>query len=230
MATKDTYVVSLGGSLIAPPEGIDWKFLKAFRQLILSQLELGKKFFIITGGGMTARNYIGAASRVIEVSAEDRDWLGIHATRLNAHLMRTIFYDVAHPEIITNPKVHLASQAKVIIASGWKPGWSTDYVATILAQEYKIGTVINLSNIDYVHDRDPRKFKNTKPLASIKWADFRKIVGDKWDPGLNAPFDPVASRLASELGLKVVIMNGKKMANLSNYLKGKKFTGTTIEL
>ena len=41
---------------------------------------------------------------------------------------------------------------------------------------------------------DPRKDKNAKPIDKITWTDFRKLVGDEWIPGMNAPFDPVASK------------------------------------
>jgi uridylate kinase len=91
-----------------------------------------------------------------------------------------------------------------------------------------VKNVVNLSNIDYVYNKDPKKFKNAKKIKEISWADFRKIVGDKWDPGLNVPFDPIASKIAQEAQMEVVIMNGKKLKNLENYLEGKKFTGTVI--
>jgi uridylate kinase len=229
MAEKNrTYVISLGGSLIVPKEGIDWKFLKKFRALIMAEEKNGEKFFLISGGGSTCRNYIQAASKVVKINPEDLDWLGIHTTRLNAHLLRTIFREDAHPEIITNPEKIMTAKENIVIAGGWRPGWSTDYVATTLAEKYNIKTVINLSNIDYVYNKDPKKFKNAQKIAKINWHDFRKIVGDKWDPGLNAPFDPVASQKAERLGLKVVIMNGKNIANLKKYLDGKKFIGTVI--
>ena len=89
--------------------------------------------------------------------------------------------------------------------------------------------MINLSNIDYVYDKNPKKFKGAKPLKNISWKDFRKIVGNKWDPGLNLPFDPVASKLAEKLKLKVVVMNGKPLSNLKNLLSGRSFKGTVIE-
>lgn len=226
--TKKTYIISIGGSLIAPPEGVDWHFLQKFRALILLEIKKGHSFFLIAGGGRTSRNYVTAASRVVKIEREDLDWLGIHATRLNAHLLRTIFRDQANPEIIKNPTFRLFSKKKIIIASGWKPGWSTDYVATMIAQEYDVKTIINLSNIDYVYDKDPNKHRNAKIKTKMTWQEFRKLVGDKWDPGLNAPFDPIASKKSQELGLKVVIMNGKNIENLKNYLAGKKFVGTVI--
>lgn len=229
MIKKNCVIVSLGGSLVVPAEGIDWKFLKAFRDVIIGKIKDGKSFFLITGGGMTCRHYIESASKIVKITSDDLDWLGIHATRLNAHLLRTVFRDVAHPEIIKNPTFHINSKRKLVVAGGWKPGWSTDYVAAMIAQEYEVPTVINLTNIDYAYDKDPKKFPNAKKLKSIGWKDFRRIVGNKWKPGLNMPFDPIASRKAERLGLEVVIMNGKKLQNFKNCLDGKKFNGSIIK-
>jgi len=228
MPKNKTYIISIGGSLIAPEPGIDWKFLKEFRQLILQLIKKGNKFYLIAGGGRTSRNYVAAARRVVKITAEDLDWLGIHATRLNAHLLRTIFREQAHPQIIKSPTFRLVSREKIVVAAGWKPGWSTDYVATVLAHEYDIKTIINLSNIDYVYNKDPKKFKDAKKLAKISWSAFRKLVGNKWDPGLNAPFDPIASQKSEKLGLEVIIMNGKDINNIKNYFNNKKFKGTVI--
>ena len=214
--------------MIVPPEGVDWHFLKEFRALILKKIKQGNKFFLIAGGGITARNYVAAASRVVKIEREDLDWLGIHATRLNAHLLRTVFRDQANPEIIKNPTFRLFSEKKIMVASGWKPGWSTDYVASMIAQEYDVKTIINLSNIDYVYDKDPNKHADAKIKTKMTWAEFRKLVGNIWSPGLNAPFDPVAAKKSQELGLEVIIMNGKNIDNLKNCLEEKKFKGTVI--
>lgn len=229
MPLNKTYIISIGGSLIAPPGGIAWRFLKELRALILKKIKQGHRFFLIAGGGRTCRDYVAAASRVVKIERDDLDWLGIHATRLNAHLLRTIFRDQANPEIITNPTVKLSSRKKIIVASGWKPGWSTDYVAVRLAQKYGAKTILNLSNIDYVYDKDPNKHSDAKIKLKMTWPEFRKLVGNTWSPALNAPFDPIAAKKAQELGLEVIIMNGRKMNNLENYLAGKRFKGTVIK-
>lgn len=228
MTNNKTYIISLGGSLIVPPSGINWRFLKKFKTIIIREVKVSNKFYIVTGGGSTARTYIQAAKQITKVTSDDRDWLGIHATRLNAHLLRTIFREIAHPEIITNPNKSLSMKKKIVIAGGYRPGRSTDYVAVMLAEKYGIKTIINLSNIDYVYDRNPHKYKIAKNFTNISWPDFIKIVGSKWDPGLSAPFDPVASQKARELGLTVIIMNGTNLKNLQNYLANKKFKGTII--
>jgi uridylate kinase len=44
------------------------------------------------------------------------------------------------------------------------------------------------------------------------------------------PFDPIASKHAQEIGLKVIIAEGKNIENLSRILNGEEgFEGTLIE-
>jgi uridylate kinase len=43
------------------------------------------------------------------------------------------------------------------------------------------------------------------------------------------PFDPVAAKEAEKIKAKVVLMNGKNIENLDNFLKGKNFKGTIID-
>lgn len=227
---QNTLVISVGGSLIVPNGGIDTDFLKSFKKLIVSHTKKDWRFMIVVGGGGTARQYQFAARSIGKLTPDDIDWLGIHSTRLNGHLMRTIFRDVAHPVMIKDPTRPLSKWTEsVLIAAGWKPGWSTDYVATRLAKRFRAKVVVNLSNIDFVYDKDPRKHKNAKPICEISWKDFRKIVGDKWDPGMNAPFDPIASRLAHHSGISVVILNGKNIKNLDKFLSGREFVGSVIK-
>ncbi len=230
---KKTIVISLGGSLIVPDE-IDFRFIKNFKKLIESNIKKGYKFIIIAGGGKTARKYIEASVKVgnSSVTSDDKDWLGIHATRMNAHFIRTLFRKHAHPRINSNPhdlEDFYSFKESVLVAAGWRPGFSTDYDAVILAKYMDIKKIINLSNIDYVYNKDPRKFSDAKKIEKISWKDFRKIVGSKWDPGMNAPFDPIASKIAQEEEIEVAIMNGKDLLNLQNYIDGKKFKGTTIK-
>lgn len=221
-------VISVGGSLIAPGE-IDINFLKQFRRLILSQIKKGQRFILIVGGGKIARIYQKSARQVARLTDEDLDWLGIHATRLNAHLLRTIFRDFAFPQIITNRhKINPKIQASIIIAAGFKPGCSTDYDAVLLAKAYHASTIINLSNISWVYTKDPRKFKSAKPIKNITWQDFQKIIGTKWDPGENVPFDPVASKWAKKWGMKVIICNGKNFPNLLKILSNRASQGTIV--
>ena len=211
------------------PDEIDIGFLKNFREMIIEEISNGKRFILITGGGKTARDYQTAAKGVVDLNENDLDWIGIHSTRLNAHLMKTIFCDIAHEEVIKNPTFKIEFKEKLLVAGGWKPGFSTDFDAVMLAENFGAKTVINLTNVDRVYDKDPSEHSDAKPIDEMSWKEFREIVGDEWSPGGNYPFDPVASKKSEELGLKVLIMNGKNLPNLKNYLDGKEFVGTVIK-
>ena len=227
---KDTVVLSLGGSLIAPggSSGIDTDFVSLLSSLILKNSK-HQHFILICGGGKTARDYQNAANKIGKIKGEDLDWIGIQSTRLNAHLLKSIFGSNSHPEIIFDPRTRVQLKKKILVAAGWKPGFSTDYDSVVLAKTHKTRTIINLTNVDYVYTKDPRKFKDAKPIKHISWNEFRNLIGSKWTPGLNAPFDPIASKLAQKLKLRVIIANGKNLGNLEKILEGKDFIGTVIE-
>lgn len=221
-------VLSLGGSLIAPKTGFDLKFLKSFQSFILKQIKNGFRFVIVCGGGNTARVY-QKTGREMKLRANDLDWLGIYATWLNADFVRLLFGRLAHEKIVKNISDKFNWQEPLLFSGGWQPGHSTDFDAVQLAQVYGAKLVINLSNIDYVFDEDPHKFKDAKKIEKISWTDFRKIVGDKWVPGANLPFDPIASREAQEHKIKVAVVRGDNLAEVEKALLDKNFKGTLIE-
>ncbi len=223
------YIISLGGSIIVPSE-IDIRFVKNFITLVKHRVKKGDTFFIVTGGGAIARKYVAAAKKLSRtVSNFDLDWMGISATKLNAQLLNSAFGKFARKGIINDPSEAGRSLKKVNIVSGWKPGWSTDYVAVRIAQTYGVKTVINLSNIAYVYEADPRYHKQAKRHEYLTWQQFLRQFGQKWRPGINLPFDPVGAQLAQKLGIRVVVMGGQNLKNFENFLRRRHFHGTVIE-
>ncbi|RLE46747.1 UMP kinase [Candidatus Woesearchaeota archaeon] len=217
-----TVVLSLGGSIINPKK-INIKFLKKFKKLILSRKE---KFIIVCGGGKPAREYQNAAKK-LGLSTKSQDKIGITATMLNAQLVKELFGNKAYEKVLQEPKK--TKFTKIAIAAGWKPGCSTDKNAVLWAKKNSVRKVFNLSNINNVYDKDPKKYKNAKPIKKIKWKEYMKKITNKWKPGLSTPFDPIASKLAAKLKIKAYILNGKKLERLEKALDEKKFTGTIIE-
>jgi len=229
-------VISLGGSIVAPagmPGGVDVQFIRNFKALIRDFIESAdnQKFIFVVGGGGPARDWQKAYNEICKDSAnsDEADWIGVMATRLNAQLIKAVMAEWCSQDVVTDPCAAGLFIGNVLVAAGWKPGFSSDYDAVLLAEKFGAQTVINLSNIEKVYTDDPKTNPDAKPLDIISWADFRKMTGDEWIPGKNVPFDPVASRYAEKINLKVICAAGKNLENLKNILNGNDFIGTTIE-
>ncbi len=227
MTQEKTIIISVGGSLLVPNE-IDTVFLAQFKTLILDYISRGFRFVLIAGGGKVARKYQSAANEITPLSKDDTDWLGIHSTRLNAQLLRSIFVTEANPRIITNPHEDIDWKESILVGAGWRPGWSTDYVSVLIAKNLSISKLINLSNIHYVYTSDPRTNKDAQKIEKIEWKDFRKLIPETWDPGLSSPFDPIAAKECEKIDMEVAILNGNNLEYIRDYLDGKSFVGTTI--
>ena len=223
-------VLDLGGSIVAP-ETIDTDFLKRMRNFLISWLEKddSRKLILIIGGGAPARKYQVAYRETEETpSDEELDWIGIQATRLNSQLMKAVMGNWCQDPVVTDPTTVTTMKGRVLVAAGWKPGWSTDYIATLLAETFRARTILNLSNIHKVYTADPRLDPSAEPLDSISWPEYQKMCGDSWTPGKNTPFDPVATKKAKELKLKVIAADGKDLLNLAKIFNDEDFTGTVI--
>lgn len=221
----ETTIISLGGSIIVPDE-VDTDFLSAFRSLILEYISKGNRAAIVTGGGSVCRKYIAAAKKITATGDYDLDLIGIASTKLNAELVRAIFGSLAYEKVINNPNLPIKTNKKIIIGSGWKPGCSSDLDAVLLAKNLRAKTLVNLTNVKYIYDKDPRANPDARPFRALSWQEMQKLVGTKWVPGKNVPFDPKATKLASKLKLTVVVMSG--MNNLSGFLANGNYEGTII--
>lgn len=230
MSTK---ILSVGGSIVAP-EQPDVDFIRRFVAMAKAYLAAhsGDRLILVVGGGGPARIYQQAFRAAAETDAADdgnaADWIGIMATRLNAQLVKACFGSLCTDAVVTDPTATTAFTGSVLVAAGWKPGFSTDNDAVLLAEKFDADTVVNLSNIEKVYTDDPRKNPDAQPLDTISWADFRAMVGDEWQPGKNCPFDPIASKKAAELGLTVICAGGKNIENTRAILEGSAYIGTTI--
>lgn len=230
-----TKVLSVGGSIIVPDKP-DVDFLAGFVKMCASWLDEDKsrRLILVAGGGAPARVYQNAYNDVAAATgfksdSDSADWIGIMATRINAQLLKASFGAYCKNDVVYNPTLeNLTFDGQVLVASGWKPGFSTDTDAVYLGERFGAKTIVNLSNIEKVYTDDPRKNPDARPLDTISWADFRKMVGDEWVPGKNCPFDPIASKKASELGMKVICAAGKNIPNIHAILNDKDYVGTTI--
>nr|QQK86962.1 uridylate kinase [Treponema denticola]QQK86969.1 uridylate kinase [Treponema denticola]QQK86973.1 uridylate kinase [Treponema denticola] len=227
-------VLSVGGSIVAPDKP-DFDFLDKFSKTIRNWLlqDSSRKIIMVIGGGAPARDYQDAYRKVCDLRKapaknDEADWIGIMATRLNAQLVKAVFEDLCPNPVVYDPTTVDMFGGQILVAAGRKPGFSTDNDAVVLAERFSGNLVVNLSNIAKVYTDDPKKNPEARPIDSISWEDFIKIVGTEWVPGKNTPFDPIASQRAQKAGIKVICAAGKDIENLENILNGKDFKGTVI--
>ncbi len=226
----DVKVVDLGGSLIAP-DGVDVDFVQAFTQAASTYLEEEpeRRLILVCGGGRLCRDYQRAYRDIAAKPSDDgADWIGVTTTRVNAELMKQVLAAYCPDPVVHDPTTIRVFAGRVLVAGGWKPGFSTDYDAVVLAERFSADTVVVLSNIEKVYSADPATDPDARPLDALAWEEFLHLVGEKWTPGLSSPMDPTAARKAAEIGLRCVFAGGRDIQNAFRILRGQSFTGTTI--
>lgn len=216
-------VISLGGSIIVP-NYIDLKFLKKFKKAILKQKN---KIVICTGGGSTARNYISVLKQE-DIDKVQLDWMGIEITRVNARLVASFIGDAN--DMIPRSEEEVAAlleQYDIVVCGGLRPGQTSDGATAMIAMRLKAERIINMTNVDGLFTKDPKKYKGAKFVPKLSHKEFLAIIKKiSYKPGQHFVLDKVAADIAADQSIEVVILKG--VDNLEKCLQGKKFKGTVI--
>ncbi|HLD15812.1 MAG TPA: UMP kinase [Candidatus Nanoarchaeia archaeon] len=220
-------VISLGGSIINPDD-VDYNFLKEFRETLTKQKKL--KFIIVTGGGATARRYIKAL-RADGLSNKIQCLAGIAITRFHARFLMELFKNYANKKLPTTIKEigNLIKKDKIVFCGAlrYEEDQTSDAVAAEIAAHFK-APFVNLTDVDGLYDKDPKKHWDAQLISKISYKDFHKIIMKiKYEAGLHFVLDHKAADIAMKKKVKTFILN-KNMGNFENFLKGKKYKGTVI--
>ncbi|MFN3528083.1 MAG: UMP kinase, partial [Candidatus Altarchaeaceae archaeon] len=164
-------VFSIGGSLICPDE-IDENYLREIGNF-LKEISNEHKIYVVVGGGKIARKYVNVA-RKFNSNEFLCDLIGIYATRLNAFMLISALNlnYIPYESIIEASR----SNEKIVVIGGTHPMHTTDGVAAMLAENVNADLLINLTNVDYVYDKDPRKFKDAKKFEKMNYDELIEIV------------------------------------------------------
>lgn len=225
---KETIVIAMGGSLLIP-DGPDIAFLKHLKEMMTHLISDGYQVALVIGGGKVCRYYQNAAREFDHVSDMDLDWIGIKTIHLNCELVWRAFSDLdIHANIILKPEDIRGLKESLVIVGAWEPGCSSDTDAVEMAHYIGAKRIVNFSSTSHVYSEDPRNNPDAERFDVLSWNEYRNLIPKEWTPGLSAPFDPVASKIAQEQGISVAIL-GSSIKNLENYLHDKEFEGTIIK-
>jgi uridylate kinase len=226
---KKVIVLSLGGSLIIPESGVNVKYLKEFKKVILKNTKK-YKFIIVCGGGSVARKYIYAL-REAGMNEDFQSYAGISATRMNARFMSYFFnHDPKFgiPHKMSELRRYVSKYDFVFCgALEYEPNQTSDSTSVEIAKEFG-SDFINLTDVKGLHDKNPKVFKDAKFIPEITWKGIDNIINKiKFKPGQHFVIDQTASKMIMKYKITAYVL-GKDMNQLDNLLNGKKFIGTKI--
>lgn len=220
---NEPLVISLGGAVIVP-KSINTQYLRRFIQFV-RRLSRSRRVIVVIGGGATARAYLESARKAGARLPNALHWVGVRACQLNAELVRAVLH--VNGPVLTDPEAVSQSRARIIVAAPPSAGGTSDFRTVIVARRVHAKTVYNVTNVDGVYTADPRKVKNARLLPRLSWSFFINMFGTTVRPGMHAPFDPAASRLAERSGIRVVVV-GPDLRNLRQAIANRAFRGTVI--
>ncbi|MBS3162004.1 UMP kinase [Candidatus Woesearchaeota archaeon] len=221
---KVVIVFSLGGSLIVPDK-VDHDYLTKFKNFI-EKLNKKYKIIIVTGGGKTAREYMK------EVKGDKvKSLIGIMTTKLNARLISGLFnITIDIPDTLEEVKKQIEENNLVVTgALGVQPHMTSDGNAAEIAEYLKAKIFINLTNVNGLYDKDPRKYKNSKLISYVDYKSFNDIIKKiKYEAGQHFILDQAAAEIITRSKTETAILNGKDFNNLQRFFDKKEFIGTII--
>lgn len=227
---KETVVLSMGGSIVAPPN-LDVSYIDSLART-LAELSKARRIFCVTGGGWIARQYIEAA-RSFGAGEEELDLIGIAATRINAQLLIAALSKYTQvpvrPMASVESTIESAEGFNIAVMGGTFPGHSTDYVGVELAHSTKAVRFVNATNVAGVYSADPNVVATAEFYEEITVDSLIKMMGTEWKlAGTKSVIDGPACALIKQHSVRTLVVNGRNLPELAKAIRGEPFRGTTI--
>ena len=219
-------VAAIGGSILL--QDYNAERFKKYAELLKEQNEEHEKFAVV-GGGKPAKEYIGAV-RDLGVGEALCDDIGIEVTRINAKLLLLALGDAAYQRVPHNfqEALEYSASGKIVVMGGTEPAHSTDAVSAILAEYVQADLLVNLTAVDGLYTKDPKKYDDAELIEEITASDMMEIIsGNEVKAGTYEFIDTTAIQMIKRSNLETVIANGNDPQNLIRAIKGEKI-GTRV--
>lgn len=219
-------VAAIGGSILV--QNYDGDKFKEYSD-ILKELSKEHEIFVVVGGGKPAREYIGVA-RELGAGEAKCDDIGIEVTRINAKLLLLALGNYAYQKVPHDfgEALEYSASGKIIVMGGTEPAHSTDAVSAILAEFVQADILINLTSVDGMYTKDPKKFDDAELITEITASDMMEFIKNQdVKAGTYEFFDMTAIQMIKRSNLETVIANGNEPQNLVKAINGEKI-GTRV--
>jgi len=224
-------IISLGGSTLFK-DNLEFNsdFLIRFKKLLKSY---DQKFVIIIGGGKISRLYVHELRKhELDLVRTDYDNMGLTSIRLNVEFLSNFFKGMVFDTINTLDqnliKEFKESKKNILLYFGKTPGYTSDYNAVQAAIAFKEKKIFNLTDVDYVYDKDPKKYDDAKPLKRLSWDEYLELMGSTIVSSGHYPFDPIASKTCQQYGIRVYSLKFDKLDMIEDLFNDKDVDELTI--
>ena len=219
-------VAAIGGSILL--QDYNAERFKEYARLLKEQSK-EHEIFVVVGGGKPAREYIGVV-RDLGAGEAKCDDIGIEVTRVNAKLLLLALGDFAYQRVPHNfqEALEYSATGKIVVMGGTEPAHSTDAVSAILAEYVQADMLVNLTAVDGLYTKDPKKYDDAELIEEITASDMMDIIsGNEVKAGTYEFIDTTAIQMIKRSNLETVIANGNDPQNLIRAIKGEKI-GTRV--
>ena len=229
-------VIKIGGSLLFNNDyTINYKKIIEFSNIIRNKT-IYDSVVIVCGGGLIAREYINTL-RQFNINEAFCDMVGIDLSHINAKLIIASLGDKAYPIVPKNfkelSKANLFN--RIIVMGGLQPGQSTTSVAFEIAELIKADSVVILTDVEGIYDKDPKKYKDAKLIDSINYDQLQRIILMQSDnkqaaAGEYRILDLVSLQILRRSKITAYIISGKSLNQFNQFWNGiAKLEGTVVK-
>lgn len=229
-------VIKIGGSLLFNNDfTINHQRLREFSDIIRNEGKFDT-VVVVCGGGLIAREYINA-TRKFNKNEAFCDTIGIDISRINSKLIIASLGSIAYPVVPIN--MEELSRAvlfkKIIVMGGLQPGQSTTSVALEVAEIIESETLVILTDVEGIYDKDPNVHIDAKMFNHVNYNQLQEILisqsgTNKVLAGEYRIFDLVSLQILRRSRIKVFVISGKDLNEFRKLWSGNtKILGTIIK-
>jgi glutamate 5-kinase len=243
-------VIKIGTNVLTKDKGIDTDYVGQVAEQVNALLKIGKQVVIITSGaiGMGA-GQLALSERPTDIrmrqacAAIGQPLLMAEYRKAFEQFGVTVAQVLLTAEVLNNRKTYLnlRNSIETLLKLGVVPilnendSISTEEIGTAFGDNDKLSALvaskidadllIMLSDIDALYDKNPRKFKDAKPIPVVYeiTEELMKSAGAKGSNfaagGMKSKIE--AAKIASNAGCRIVLADGRSENVISRIIEGE---------
>ena len=218
-------VLSLGGSMLFKNNEINVEYVKKFLNVVKN---FKGSLALSVGGGTMAREYVEKAKK-LGANNFEADEIAIEIVKANAKFIASIIPNAVYCNNFNEANV-MFNDGKIVVLGMATPGQTSDTTSVLFAEQMEADRWVNITNVDGVYDKNPKKYKSAKKFDIISHRELLDIaeIQDDRKPRENFVIDLLAAKILARSNIEGHVINGSDIEDVKNAINGKVHGGTVI--